>query len=75
MEHPSLIDAFIRAREKGSLDIDWIITSDNKDYSDDKCYYICRWLNHSFLPFTKRQEKWYGLIKQSYLKYKENGRK
>lgn len=75
IEHPSLIDAFIKAREKGSLDIDWIITSDNKDYSDDKCYYICRWLNHSFSPFTKRQEKWYELIKQSYLKYKENGRK
>lgn len=64
--NPKLIDAFIRAREKGSLKIDWIITSDNKDYSDDKCYYICRWLNHSFMPFTKKQEVLYQRVKEKY---------
>ena len=68
LENPKLIDAFIRAREKGTLKIDWIITSDNKDYSDDKCYYICRWLNHSFMPFTKRQEALYEKVKEAYIK-------
>lgn len=66
IESPKLIDAFIMAREKGSLKIDWIITSENRDCSDDKCYYICRWLNHSFMPFTKRQEKLYQKVKSIY---------
>ena len=66
LESPKLIDAFIRAREKGDLEIDWIITSENRDCSDDKCYYICRWLNHSFMPFTKRQEKLYQKVKDMY---------
>ena len=65
IRYPKLIDAFIRAREKASCD--WMITSDNKDYSDDKVYYICRWLNHSFRPFTKRQMKEYESVKQTYL--------
>lgn len=66
IEHPKLINAFILAREKGKLNIDWNITSDGKDYSDDKCYYICRWLNHSFRPFTKKQEELYLKIKDLY---------
>ena len=66
LEYPKLIDAFIRAREKGSLDIDWIITSDGKDYSNDKPYHICRWLNHSFMPFTKKQEKLYQKVREKY---------
>ena len=66
LEHPKLIDAFIKARQKGRLEIDWIITSDNKDYSDDKCQYICRWLNRSFMPFTKKQEKLYEKVKEKY---------
>ena len=66
IESPKLIDAFIKARQKGSLQIDWIITSENKDYSDDKCFYICRWLNHSFMPFTKRQEVLYKKVKEKY---------
>lgn len=66
IESPKLIDAFIKARQKGSLEIDWIITSENKDYSDDKCFYICRWLNHSFMPFTKRQEVLYKKVKEKY---------
>lgn len=68
LESPKLIDAFIMAREKGSLKIDWIITSENKDCANDKCYYICRWLNHSFMPFTKKQEKLYQKVKESYNK-------
>ena len=64
--NPKLIDAFIRAREKGKLQINWIITSDDKDYSDDKPYYICRWLNHSFMPFTKRQEEEYREVRKVY---------
>lgn len=66
LESPKLINAFIRAREKGSLKIDWIITSENRDCSDDKCYYICRWLNHSFMPFTKKQEKLYQIVKEKF---------
>ena len=66
LESPKLITAFIMAREKGNLKIDWIITSENIDYSDDKCYYICRWLNHSFMPFTKKQEKLYQKVKEKY---------
>lgn len=68
LEHPKLIDAFIMAREKAERnnDIDWIITSDNKDYSDDKPYYICRWLNHSFMKFTKKQEQLYKQVREAY---------
>lgn len=66
IETPKLIDAFIRAREKGGLAIDWIITSENRDYSNDKCYYICRWLNHSFMPFTKKQKKLYEEVREAY---------
>lgn len=68
LESPKLINAFIKAREKGRLNIDWTITSENRDCSDDKCYYTCRWLNHSFMPFTKKQEKLYQRVKNEYLK-------
>lgn len=68
LESPKLINVFIRAKEKGNLKIDWIITSDNKDYSHDKCYYICRWLNYSFMPFTKKQEILYQRVKDLYMK-------
>lgn len=66
LEYPKLINAFIRAREKSNLGINWIITSENRDYAFDKCYYICRWLNHSFMPFTKKQEKLYQEVKEKY---------
>ncbi len=59
MEMPKLVDAFIKAHEKENLKVDWVITSENRDCEDDKCYYICRWLNHSFMPFSKRQEELY----------------
>lgn len=67
LKYPKLIDCFIRARETGERQY-WVITGDNKDYSEDKVYYICRWLNHSFMPFTKKQEEYYKLVK---LKYEE----
>lgn len=67
LRYPKLIDALIRAKEKNPR-CDWIITSDNKDYSQDKVYYICRWLNRSFRPFSKRQEQEYLLVKQAYIK-------
>lgn len=67
MKYPKLIDAFIKAREKGHLRTDWVISSDeNKDYSDDKCYYICRWLNRSFRKFSKKQEDLYETVKKVY---------
>lgn len=69
MRYPKLVDCFIYAREKAKQNgakIDWIITSDNKDYSNDKVYYICRWLNHSFMPFTAKQEKLYLKFREKY---------
>ena len=59
LKYPKLIDAIIKARAFDHCD--WIITGDNKDYSNDKATYVCRWLNHSFRPFTKKQE---GLCKK-----------
>lgn len=55
MKFPKLIDAVIRQR--GKHEVDWVITSDGRDYSDNKPLYILRWLNHSFMPFSKKQEK------------------
>lgn len=69
MRYPKLVDCFIYAREKAKQNgakIDWIITSDNKDYSNDKVYYICRWLNHSFMQFTAKQEKLYLKFREKY---------
>lgn len=56
LRYPKLIDCVIRTREKRE-DIDWVITSDGRDYADNKAYYVCRWLNHSFRPFTKKQKE------------------
>lgn len=66
MKFPKLINAFITAREKGKLNTDWTITNENKDFSSDKCLYICRWLNHSFMPFSKKQEYLYLQVKEIY---------
>ncbi len=66
LENPGLVNAFIRARERGHLAIDWIITTDNVDYQNDKVYYICRWLNHSFRSFTKKQQKLYEKVREIY---------
>lgn len=66
MRYPKLVDAFIRAHEKGK-NIDWIITSDNnKDYSSDRVYYICRWPNHSFRQFSKKEELLYRQFREYY---------
>lgn len=54
IRYPKLVDAFIRAKDKGHLIHDWEIYSEGRDCTDDKIYYICRWLNHSFRPFTKK---------------------
>ena len=64
MRYPKLIDAFIWARNFSTQD--WIITGDGQDYKDDKVYYICRWLNHSFMPFTKKQEELYKQVRERY---------
>lgn len=65
IKYPKLIDAFISAREMRN-DVDWFINIDETDYSNDKCYYICRWLNHSFMPFTKKQEERYKQVREIY---------
>ena len=70
LKYPKLIDCFIKARDH--ITQDWVITGDNQDYSDDKVYYICRWLNHSFMPFTKKQEEYYKQVKQRYYENKTN---
>lgn len=72
MRYPKLIDAFILAREKGGLRTDWIITLENLDCKDNKPYYICRWLNHSFMPFTKKQKELYEKFREKYDNIKKN---
>ena len=67
MRYPKLVDAFILAREKGG-DVDWYISSDGVDCSDNKVYYICRWLNHSWMPFTNRQKALYNQFIEKYKK-------
>ena len=66
LKYPKLIDAFIKARIRGGKRIVWTITYDGIDYSDDKPYYICRWLNHSFMPFSKKQEELYKQVREKY---------
>lgn len=66
LKFPKLIDAFILAREKGGLNINYLIYNENLDCSNDKPYYICRWLNHSFMPFTKKQEQLYMQVREKY---------
>lgn len=64
MAYPKLIDAVIKVRTNG----DWIIHSDNIDYADNKAEYVCRWLNHSFRPFSKKQRV---LVDKVIAKYNE----
>lgn len=74
--YPGLIDAFILALEHPyntpPQQRDWILRCDGKDYSDDKVYYICRWLNHSFMPFTKRQQELYDKFRKEYDEWKKS---
>ena len=67
LEFPKLIDAVIMARSKRT-DLDWTIKAENRDFSNDKIEYICRWLNHSFRPFTKKQAELCEKIKANYYK-------
>ena len=67
MRYPKLVDCTINARIRGGRnDVDWIIMTDDIDYSNDKVYYVCRWLNHSFMPFSKKQEKLYKKFREYY---------
>lgn len=66
LKFPKLIDAFINAKEKSSGNTSWEITAESKDYTNDKPYYICRWLNHSFMPFTAKQEPLYLEVREAY---------
>lgn len=63
MAQPKLIDAVIKARNGYG---DWIINSENKDYADNKAEYVCRWLNHSFRPFTKKQRELADKVIENY---------
>lgn len=65
LKYPKLIDAFIWAKSF-SPNRDWMITFEKADYSDDKVQYICRWLNHSFMPFTKKQQALFLKVKEAY---------
>lgn len=44
------------------------------DYADDKVQYICRWLNHSFSPFTEKQRKLYEEFRKIYDEKKKSRR-
>lgn len=73
MRYPKLVDCAIRARERGGdYSQHWRIKSENMDYADDKVYYICRWLNHGFMPFSKKQEKLYKQFREYYDRLKNN---
>lgn len=71
LDSPKLIDAIVLAVDKGGAN-DWTISSENKDCQDDKVYYICRWLNHSFMPFSKKQEVMYQKVREAYNKVKQH---
>lgn len=69
IKYPKLINAVISSRENANNErIDWLINSDNKDYTQNKVEYVCRWLNHSFRPFSKKQQL---LFEQFLEKYKK----
>lgn len=72
MKYPKLIDCAIGARERADNENkDYFISSENKDYSNDKVYYMCRWLNRGFLPFTKKQEILYKQFREIYNQLKK----
>lgn len=70
MKYPKLVNCVIGARERSNGNIDWRITGDDKDYTNDKVYYVCRWLNHGFMPFSKKQEVLYEQFLKKYDRYK-----
>lgn len=64
-KYPKLVDAAIMVRNKG-VNFDWFMTIDQKDYINDKVYFICRWLNHSFQPFSKKELALYEQFRKRY---------
>lgn len=70
IRYPKLIDCVINARERGhNNNIDWIVYKgrpDEVDLTKDKVLYVCLWLNHSFMPFTKKQEELYRKFREYY---------
>lgn len=67
MKYPKLINAVIGARVRAKSDINsWQIKAENLDCTDDKIYYVCRWLNHGFTKFTKHEEKLYKKFVEYY---------
>lgn len=66
MKYPKLVNCVIGAIERSNGNRDLRITSDDKDYTNDKVYYVCRWLNHGFMPFTKKQEVLYEQFRKKY---------
>ena len=64
-EVPATVDAFIRARLTNPS-CDWQIQKEGSNFETDKVQYICRWLNHSFQPFTKRQRANYERFRAHY---------
>lgn len=69
LRFPKLIDCVIKAKSHNASG-DLKILKDGKDYSDNKPYYVCRWLNHSFRQFTKRQEELCEKVISNYIKQK-----
>lgn len=65
MKYPKLVDAFILAHSSNPKN-DWKITRDNLDLTNDKVLYICRWLNRSFMPFSKKQQQLYEQFRKRY---------
>ncbi len=65
MRYPKLVDSTINAITKWG-GYDWYLKTDDKCYLNDKVYYVCRWLNHSFMPFSKKQEVLYKQFREYY---------
>ena len=64
-QYPKLIDCAILVR-LANPNCDWFISLDNMDYSNDKVYYTCRWLNHSFQPFSSKELQLFHLLRARY---------
>lgn len=64
-KYPKLVDCAIMVREKG-INSSWYLTIDKQDYENNKVYYICRWLNHSFQPFSKKEFALYEQFRKRY---------
>lgn len=52
--------------KRAGIDCKFYFNHALEDLSEDKVLYVCRWLNHSFMPFTKKQEKLYRKFREYY---------